>query len=136
MTPPFLCLLAAAGIFRYLSADAKKAFTMRLAKLLPRNVTEQHLQVLIEDFPERVGEFRRRAVPYSALHVAYNAAACGCFVAALWFFPPAGMEHWDLVFVRYGSAILTPVALVGDVVLFMRMLRATFGRRTAADEII
>jgi hypothetical protein len=55
-----------------------------------------------------------------------NAAACCCFAAACWFFPPSGMERWDLLFLRYGSLILTPVAFLADVVLFARMLMATF----------
>jgi hypothetical protein len=132
MTPPFLCLLAAAGIFRLLSADANKTFYQRLARLLPRNVMQDHLRVLLQDFPERLSEFRHRVAPYSALHVLLNTAACGCFAAACWFFPPNGMPHWDLVFVRYGSVLLTPVAFLADVVLFARMLMATFARDAEA----
>jgi hypothetical protein len=126
MTLPFICLLAAAGIFRLLSADANKAFQHRLARLLPRNVMQEHFRVLIQDFPDRLSEFRHRVAPYSALHVLLNAAACACFTAACWFFPPSGMEHWDLLILRYGSVILTPVAFLADVVLFARMLMATF----------
>jgi hypothetical protein len=133
MTPPFLFLLAAAGIFRLLSADSNKAFQQRLAKLLPRNVMHEHLRVLLQDFPDRLGEFRRRVLPFSALHVAFNAMACGCFVAALWYFPPTGMEHWDLVILRYGSVLLTPLAFVADAVSFARMLMATFGKDAEAD---
>jgi hypothetical protein len=133
MTPPFLFLMAAAAIFRLLSADSKKAFNQRLARLLPRKVMQEHLRVLLEDYPERLGEFRRRVVPFSALHVALNAVACACFAAALWFFPPSGMAHWDLVFVRYGSLLLIPVALLADVVLFARMLMATFARDAEVD---
>jgi len=132
MTPPFLLLLAAAAIFRFLSADSRKAFDRRLARLLPRNVAEMHLRVLLVDFPDRLGEFRRRVLPFSALHVVLNAAACVCFIAALWFFPPSGMEHWDLLFVRYGSLVITPIAFLADVVLFARMLMATFGRGAEA----
>jgi len=134
MNPPFLCLLAAAGIFRYLSADAMRQFRLRLASLLPRNVTEGHLRVLLAEFPERVGDFRRRVLPWSAWHVGWNAASAVCFIAALWFFPPRGMQHWDLIFVRYGSVVLTPVAFLADVVLFARTLMATFGRAGATDE--
>jgi hypothetical protein len=133
MTPPFLCLLAAAAIFRYLSSDAMKQYHRRLAGLLPRNVTQEPLRVLLTEFPERVAEFRRRVVPCSALHVAYNAASAACFVVALWFFPPQGMQHWDLIFVRYGSVVLTPLAFLGDVILFARMLIATFNRGGEAD---
>ena len=133
MTLPFLCLLAAAGIFRYLSSDAMKRFRLRLVALLPRNVMERHMRVLLEEFPDRVGEFRRRVLPYSAAHVGYNAAAALCFVSALWFFPPNGMQYWDLIFVRYGSLLLMPLAFAGDVLLFMRMLRATARRGGEAD---
>jgi hypothetical protein len=136
MTPPFLFLLAAAGIFRLLSADANKAFNHRLARLLPRKVMQEHLRVLMADYPERVGEFRRRVLPYSALHVAWNAAACCCFAAALWIFPPTGMARWDLLFVQYGSLVLTPVAFMADAVLFARMLMATFSRDAEADEAV
>jgi hypothetical protein len=133
MTPPFLFLLAAAGIFRLLSADSKKAFNQRLARLLPRKVMREHLRVLLMDYPERAGEFRRRVLPYSALHVVLNTAACACFSIALWIFPPIGMAHWDLLFVQYGSLVLTPVAFLADAVLFARMLMATFGRDAQAD---
>jgi hypothetical protein len=132
MTPPFLLLLAAAGIFRFLSADCNKTFRNRLARLLPRNVAEDHLRVLIQEFPDRLAEFRRRAVPFSTLHVALNAASCICFVAALWYFPPSAMQHWDLIFMRYGSLVLTPVAFIADVVLFTRMVMASFSRGAEA----
>ncbi|MGA3171309.1 MAG: hypothetical protein ABSE62_09865 [Chthoniobacteraceae bacterium] len=133
MTPPFLLLVAAAGIFRWLSADANKAFSQRLARLLPRKIMQERMRVLLEDYPDRLGEFRWRVLPYSALHVALNAAACACFASALWYFPPSGMQHWDLLFVRYGSVLLIPVALVADVVKFARMLMATFGRGPEVD---
>jgi hypothetical protein len=136
MTPPFLFLLAAAGIFRLLSADAKKAFDQRLANLLPRKVMEERMRVLLAEYTDRLSEFRRRVMPFSALQVLLNAAACACFAAALWFFPPTGMAHWDLVIVRYGSVLLTPVAFVADVVLFARTLLATFARDAEADGAI
>jgi hypothetical protein len=125
--------MAAAGIFRLLSSDSMKTFNRRLARLLPRKVVEDHLRALLADYPERLGEFRRKVLPYSALHVVLNAAACACFAAALWMFPPSGMPHWDLVFVRYGSVVLTPLAFFADAVIFTRMLMATFGRDAEAD---
>jgi hypothetical protein len=134
MTPPFLCLLAAACIFRYLSSDAMKHFHLRLALLLPRNVVDNHLQVLLTEFPERLAEFRRRVLPSSAWHVALNAASAICFVCALWYFPPQGMARWDLIFVRYGSVVLTPLAFLADVILFARTIMATSGRDPEADE--
>jgi hypothetical protein len=133
MTPPFLFLLAAAGIFRLLSSDAKKAFNQRLAKLLPRKIMQQHLRILIQDYPDRLPEFRRKVMPFSALNVLLNAAACSCFAAATWFFPPSGMAQWDLVFVRYGGLLLIPVALAADLVLFARMWMSTFSREAEAD---
>ena len=133
MTPPFLFLLAAAGIFRLLSADAKKAFRKYLARLLPRKVMKQHLRALLDDYPERLGEFRRKVLPFFGLHVTLNAAACACFVAAIWMFPPSGMAEWDLFFVRYGSVLLVPVAFMADTVWFTRILMATFGRGGKLD---
>ena len=136
MTPPFLLLLAAAAIFRLLSSDANKAFLKRLAQLLPRKIMQEHMRVLMEDYPDRLAEFRRRVLPFSGLHVAFNAAACGCFVAALWYFPPTGMAHLDLMFVRYGAVLLTPVAFLVDVVSFARMLIATFARSAEVDSAV
>jgi hypothetical protein len=43
------------------------------------------------------------------------------------------MEHWDLLFVRYGSILLIPAAFLVDVVAFARMLMATFGRDAEVD---
>ena len=133
MTPPFLFLLAAAGIFRLLSADSKKAFNQRLANLLPRKIMRDHLRALLADYPEQLSDFRTRVMPYQAFHVLLNAAACVCFAAALWFFPPHGLQQWDLRFVRYGSLLITPVAFLADVVIFARMLLATFARDAEAD---
>ncbi len=134
MTPPFLFLLAAAGIFRLLSADSNKAFRQRLGRLLPRKVMQEHMRVLLQEYPERLGEFRRRVLPYSALHVGLNAAACLCFSAALWYFPPDGMDQWDLLFVRYGSVLLIPLAFAADAVVFAKMLMSTYSRVPDADE--
>jgi hypothetical protein len=97
---------------------------------------KEHLRALLADYPNRLAEFRRRVLPFSGLHVAFNAAAAACFVSALWFFPPAQMEHWDLIFVRYGSVLLTPVAFLMDAVAFARMLMATFARDTRADGLV
>ena len=133
ITPPFLCLLAAAAIFRLLSSDAIKAFRAHLARLLPRNVMQDRLRVLKRDFPDRLPLFRRRVLPFSALHVAFDAAACLCFAAAVWYFPPQGMQQWDLLFVRYGSVVLLPIAFLTDVVKFARLLISTFGH-SEADE--
>jgi hypothetical protein len=133
MTPPFLFLMAAAAVFRLLSSDSNKAFNQRLARLLPRKIMQEHLRILLEDYPERLPEFRRRVMPYSALYVVFNTLACGCFAAALWFFPPGGMAHWDLVFVRYGSLLLPPLAFLADAVIFTRLLMATFARDAEAD---
>ena len=132
MTPPFLFLMAAAAIFCLLSADAKKAFHRRLTAMLPRKVMQHHLRALVEDYPDRLGEFRWRVLPFSALHVGLNAAACACFAMAMWFFPPSGMSDWDLLFVRYASVLLTPVAFLADAVGFARTLLATFGRGAGA----
>jgi len=133
-TPPFLCLVAAAAIFRLLSSDANKAFRARLLHLLPRKVMDQHLRILIQQYPNRLTEFRRRVLPYSGLHVIFNAAACLCFVTAIWYFPPSGMQQWDLLFVRYGSVVLVPLAFLADAIRFARTLISTFGRNTPADE--
>ena len=97
---------------------------------------EQRLRALLQDYPDRLGEFRRRVLPFSGLHLALNAAACACFVAALWYFPPSGMSYWDLLFVRYGSALLIPAAFLFDVVGFARLYRATFGRNAEADRMV
>ena len=97
---------------------------------------QDHLRVLTREFPTRLGEFRRRALPQYALHVLWNAAACACFAVALWYFPPSGMEHWDLIFVRYGSIVLTPVAFLMDVVGFVRLAMSTLGRGAAPDEAV
>jgi hypothetical protein len=136
MSPQFLFLMAAAGILRFLSADSKKAFNERLRRLLPRKVMRDHMRALMEDYPEHLREFRRRVLPFSALHVGLNAAVAACFVTAVWSFPPGGMEHWDLVFVQYGSLFLTPVALLADVVLLARTLMATYGRNAEADRVL
>jgi hypothetical protein len=134
MTPPFLLLVAAAAIFRWLSSDAKKLYDHRLASLLPRNVIRHHLRVLMRDFPDRLGQFRRYALPHSALHVLWNAAAAACFTAALWYFPPMGMAHWDLIFVRYGSILITPLAFLMDFVGFIRLALSAFSRAGVAPD--
>ena len=123
-------------IFRLLSADSNKTYRRRLALLVPRNVTDQHLQqlkVLLKEFPDRLVEFRRRVLPYSGLHLLLNVASCGCFIFAVWFFPPREMQRWDLLFVQYGSLLVVPLAFIADAVNFGRLLVATFARDAEVD---
>ncbi len=93
---------------------------------------QAHLRVLLAEFPDRIAEFRSRVLPFHAIHVMMNVAACACFAAALWMFPPTGMQHWDLLFVQYGSLFLLPVAFLADAFLFARMLLATFSKAAEA----
>ena len=133
MNPPFLLLLAAAGLFRFLAADANKTFHRRLTRLLPRKVLRNHLEMLLDQYTDRLAEFRRRVLPFSAVRIAFDTAACACFACALWFFPPAGMEQWDLFFVRYGSLLLVPVAFIVDLIALTRLFKATFRRDVEPD---
>jgi hypothetical protein len=129
----FLLLIAASAICRFVSWDAGNAFKARLARMVPRNVMEDHMRVLLEEFPDRLPEFRRRVAPCAAMQVMLDTAACACFAAACWFFPPHGMQHWALALVRYGSVLITPVAFVADVVSFARMFLGTYGRNAEVD---
>lgn len=130
----FLLLLAAAGLLRFLAEDAHKAFQRRLASSLPRSVTERHLQVFLREFHQHFGEFRRQTLPFSALQIALNAAACGLFVFAVWYAPPAMLPAWALAFLRYASVVVVPAAFVADAVGFARVLAATFTHPLSAGE--
>ncbi len=133
MNPSFLMLLAAAGILRYLAVQAKRTFHQRLGRLLPRNVTSQHVAVLIEQFPQQIPQFRWRVLPFSALHIFLNATSCAAFVVALWWFPPSAMSDWDLFFMRYGSLLIVPAAFLFDVWSFARLFLLTLIRRDEFD---
>lgn len=134
MNLSFLFLLGAAGIFRFLAEDAKKAFKTRLAACLPRNVVERHLQVFLTEFHQHFSEFRRRILPFFALHIVLNAAACGMVVFALWYTPPEALPAWALIFMRYSCLIVVPLALVADTVIFSKVLIATFGRPLSLED--
>lgn len=134
MSAPLLFLCVATGIFWFLAQEARQAFAARLASLLPRTVVERHLQVLLREFRQCLPEFRRRALPLSALHIVYNAAACGTLMTALWYTPPAGLPPGVLFFLRYAGAVVVPLAFVADVVLFARVLTATFARPLPCEE--
>ena len=126
MTFSFLLLLAAAGIFRFLAHDAKKAFDRRVAAFLPANVDADHVNVLLREFPQHCSEFRFRVLPFSAANLLMNAASCIAVVSALWICPPTGMSAADLVLLQYGGLIIVPLAFVIDFVGFFRLLFRTF----------
>jgi len=125
-------VIGAACILRFLAAEAKRAFALRLAGLLPRNVMDEHLNAL-RKFPQHYPIFRTRVLPFSALQIAFNAASCACFVAALWFFPPSALSEGNLFFMRYGSLLIVPAAFLFDVFVFVRLFCRTL---TASKEEI
>jgi hypothetical protein len=129
----FLMLIAAACVFRYLSAEAKRVFTCRLTGLLPRKVLSEHLAVL-RNYPQHFPIFRSRVLPFSALQIAFNTFSCMCFVVALWYFPPAALSSWDLFFIRYGSLLIVPIAFVFDLVAFARLFWVTLSVNEELDE--
>lgn len=129
MNSSFLMLLVAAGIFRYLALEAKRGFLSRLELLLPRNAMSEQLTVLFDQFPEQIPAFRRRVLPLSALQILLNTLSCICFVVALWWFPPAALSSWDLLFMRYGSLLVVPLAFLLDVWAFLRLLISTLTQR-------
>lgn len=126
-------MVGAACILRLLAAEAKRAFAVRLAGLLPRNVVREHLSALRE-FPQHYPIFRARVLPFSALQIACNAASCACFVAALWFFPPAALSEGSLIFMKYGSLLIVPAAFVFDVFVFVRLFCTTLTVTANKDE--
>ena len=128
MNVSFVLLIVASGILRYVAVQARGAFVLRLAQLLPRKVTEGHLEALFTDYRPRLPAFRSQALPYSALEVVLNALACGVFVAALWTYPRQELSDMNLFLVRYCSAGIVLVALLGDVLEFGQLLYFTFAR--------
>lgn len=134
MTLSFIMLILAAGIVRYLAMEAKRAYTRRVASLLPPNIPDVSVQTLLKNHPEHRPAFRRNALPFSALQILFNALACSVFVAALWVFPPALLSDWDLFLIRYGGLLIVPIALVVDLALFARLLLATLSRQQEPDK--
>ena len=134
MNAPLLFLCVATGIFWFLAEEARQAFAARLASLLPRTVVERHLQVLLREFRQACRSSAAGLFPFSALHIVYNAAACGTLCLALWYTPPAGLPPGVLFFLRYAGAVVVPLAFVADVVLFARVLTATFARPLPCEE--
>ena len=121
----FLMLLVAACILRFLASEAKRAFSKRLVNLLPRKIVHSHLKML-RQYPQDLPNFRARVLPFSALQIAFNALSCVCFVTAIWCFPPTMISSWDLLFMRYGSLLIVPLAFLVDVVAFTRLFLRTF----------
>jgi len=128
MNLPFVLLIIAAGILRYVAVQARGAFVRRLAQLLPRKVTDGHLQVLFDEYRPRLAAFRSQALPYSALELCLNAFACAVFVAALWTYPRQELSEMNLFLVRYCSATLVLVAFLLDLFEFGQLFYFTFAR--------
>jgi hypothetical protein len=129
----FLMLMAAAGILRYLAIEAKRTFGKRLENLLPHKLSKSHLAVLREH-PQHFSLFRTRVLPFSALQIVFNALSCVCFIAGLWLFPPSALSSWDLLFMRYGSLLIVPLAFVVDVFIFARLFWVTLTGKNEADQ--
>lgn len=129
----FLMLMAAAGILRYLAVEAKRTFGKRLENLLSRKVAKGHLAALRE-YPQHFSLFRWRVLPFSALQIVFNALSCVCFIVGLWLFPPAALSSWDLLFMRYGSLLIVPLAFLVDVFIFARLFWVTLAAKNEADQ--
>lgn len=117
----FLLLIAASGLLRYVAIQAKHAFALRLAGLLPRKIQSGHVQVLFDEYRSSLTAFRQRALPYSGLELGMNALACASFVAALWTLPPQHLSEMNVFLVRYASSLLVGFAFVVDFFLFCRL---------------
>jgi hypothetical protein len=130
MDLPFLMMLLAAGILRYLAFEAKRNYHVRLAKLLPRNIVKHHFSVLTADYRDCLAAFRSSVLPLAGFQLVLNALSCAVFVGALWIFPPAALAEWDLMFIRYGGLAILPPALVIDALAFCRLFHATQSRNS------
>jgi hypothetical protein len=128
MNLSFILLLIAAGILRYVAVQARSAYVRRLTEILPRKVTEGHLQALFDEYRPRLRAFRAQALPYSALELFLNAFACAVFVAALWTYPPQQLSEMNVFLVRYCSAAMVLLAFLGDLFEFGQLFYFTFAR--------
>jgi len=124
-------LLSAAAIFGFMAYSAKKAFALRVANIVPRNVVSDHLNILLREFPQHHSEFRSRALPLYAAHLALNTMACGVVLVAAWTFPTGIMSDFDLLVLRWGGLVIVPIAFVMDSVGFFRVLARSFVRQRA-----
>lgn len=134
MSLSFLLLLGAAGVFHVLSRDAKRAFSRRIAALLPRTVQTDHLAVLLRDFPEQLPAVRSAALPMFGLHVIWNTAACAVVVAGIWFSPPEALSQHALEWLRISSIALVPLAFLWDCLAFARVWKQTFAQPVDGDD--
>ncbi len=128
MSFSFVLLLIAAGLLRYVALQARSEYARRLAGILPRKVTEGHLQALFDEYRSRLGAFRAQALPFSALELFLNASACAVFVAALWSYPPEQLSQMNLFLLRYCSTAMVVLAFVGDAFEFGQLFYFTFAR--------
>lgn len=126
MNLSFLLLAVAALIFRYLASRSSAAFSVRVTSLLRREIPRNRLASVLREHPNRLAEFRSRALPLSALQVLLDFAACATLVVALYVFPPAKFGPTDLALFQDGSVAVVSIALLADLVMFGLTLRAAF----------
>ncbi len=124
----FFLWVGAAGVFRWLGADAERRFQTRLRGLLPRHVLSGHLAALLGEHREQLPAFRSTALPLRARRLCYDALGCGIFLAALWVVPPPFLAGRELHFLRAVGVAVVAVGLVADGGALLRIRRATLCR--------
>lgn len=134
MTLSFFLLLLASVVFSYLGTQAKRTFHARVRALLPRNVMQNHLQVLFAEFPGRLAEFRSQALPVRAGRLALDALSCITLLVGLWVFPPQFLRGFDLSFLRFSGLGLVVVAWAVDTTAFCKMAYRTWRALEAAAQ--
>lgn len=126
MSLSFILLVLASVILRHLSAEAKRAFAYRLRALLPRDVLCDHLQILLKQHRNRMPEFRTRALPMHAAHLALDAFSCATLLTALWLFPPSVLAGFELAVFKYAGLAVVLLALTVELVLLCRLACAAW----------
>ncbi len=124
----FFLWVGAAGVFRWLGADAERRFQDRLRALLPRKVLSGHLAALVGEHRELLPAFRSQALPLRARRLCFDALGCGIFLAARWVMPPPVLAGRELDLLRALGAAVVGVAALADGGAFLRIYRATSGR--------
>jgi hypothetical protein len=134
MSVSFLLLLAAALVFRFLGLRAQKIFRFRTTRLLGSSVKVQRLAKLLRAQPDQVELFRGCALPYFALQLFFDSAACLTFIAAVFLFPPEKFGPTDLALLQQGSIVICLLALFVDLFSFCRIAFVRTGTKESPPE--
>ena len=113
---------------------AGQAFDGRVRALMPRSVMGHSVNTLFRHFPERLPEFRARALPLRAMRIALDLLCCGALLASLWVCRSPFLAGRELLLLRHAGTAVVAAGVLADLIAFGRMAGRAWKRTTPGEE--